>query len=174
MISHWPTLDDFEHLSDDHELLISQVSYIVMLLTSLGGKPSGLARMHSEVTRRAGILQRHIVEHFAYEETAAFPQLIEMYSEFETRLQTTLGQHKGVLEALEEFLVALSEDPSQMNPVAVIDKGIAFETVFVNHATQESRLIRQLVADELANCEFFVSPRPVVDADQASPDEPLK
>ena len=145
-----------------------------MLLTSLGSKPSRLARMQSEVTRRAATLQRHIVEHFAYEEATTFPQLVEMYSEFETRFQATMAQHRSVLEALEEFLVALNEDPTRMNPVAVIDKGIAFETVFVNHATQESRLLRQLVADELASSEFFVTPHSVVDATHSIPDESLK
>ncbi len=137
-------MDDLELLSDDHSLLRSQVIHAMALLKSLleGGIES--ATLYSEIVGQMDLLHAQLVEHFEFEEEIAFPKLEERFPMFMPQLQTFLGQHDQILEALEELRLALKLNFSQLEHGSALSKAAFFETVFERHATSETQLFDEL------------------------------
>jgi hypothetical protein len=144
-------MNDLEFLADDHMLLSSQVIHVLALVRAVDSGRFGLAGLNNEIVRQTEMLSGQLAEHFAFEEVTAFPHLEEKYPQFKSRLRAMLTQHSGVLEAFEGFRAGLNADPNSANLSQLLERGTIFESAFERHATEETKLLREIAASE--NCE---------------------
>ena len=137
-------MDDLDFLADDHTLLSSQVIHVVALVKAFCDGQFEMARLDTELARQIELLQKQLAEHFAFEEVIAFPHLQRRYPEFGPKLQAILTQHTGVHKAFERFRSALNQEPFQLDHANLILMGMAFQTAFEQHATEETQVLNEI------------------------------
>ncbi len=137
-------MDDLNFIADDHALLSSQVIHLVALLKASDEGRFELAGLDNEILQQTEILQSQLAEHFAFEEVTAFPHLLARYPKYSSRLRALLAQHDDIRLVFEDYRSALDDTPFPFDHARLLAKGIAFETAFESHATEETRLLNEI------------------------------
>jgi iron-sulfur cluster repair protein YtfE (RIC family) len=119
-------------LVHDHEVLTSQVEHVGALVSGVADRGFPAAAMREELVQQVEMLKVQLIEHFAFEEEAAFPYLIQAIPNDAERLRALARAHDRIARCLVEVaeLVRLTTRETllpQTGPIAA-----AFET-FVNH-----------------------------------------
>jgi hemerythrin-like domain-containing protein len=125
-------MDAVRMLVHDHEVLTSQVEHVSALVHGLLGKEFAPASMRDELLGQVDLLKDQMLEHFGFEEEAAFPFLIDAMPEDSEKLRALTLAHERIARCLVEVseLIRLTTKDTlelQTGPIAA-----AFDR-FVNH-----------------------------------------
>lgn len=142
-------MDELKLLLDDHALLSSTVIHVAALVRRFAVGRFEAAGLQAEIARQVELLREQLVQHFDFEETTAFPTLEETFPSHREHLQTFVAQHDGILRVFEILRTELSFEGAPVDPRSVQRKALAFERVFEEHATAETKLFNELAAQAL-------------------------
>jgi iron-sulfur cluster repair protein YtfE (RIC family) len=139
-------------LLDDHALLSSSVIHVVALVRRFAVGRFEAAGLQMEIARQVELLREQLVQHFEFEETTAFPHLEEVFPAYQEQFQQFVAHHDGILRVFEIVRTELSFEGAPADGRSVQRKALAFERVFEEHATAETKLFNEL-ASQLPEAE---------------------
>lgn len=89
-------------LVHDHEVLTSQVEHVAALVNGLLQKSFEPATIREELMQQVELLKDQLLEHFGFEEEAAFPFLMKAMPNDASRLQAMSVDHDRIARHLVE------------------------------------------------------------------------
>jgi hemerythrin-like domain-containing protein len=95
-------MDAVRMLVHDHEVLTSQVEHVSALIYGLVGKKFTPDAMRDELVQQVGLLKDQLLEHFGFEEEAAFPYLLTAMPTEGERLRSLSQSHDRIARCLAE------------------------------------------------------------------------
>lgn len=140
-------MDAVRMLVHDHEVLTSQVEHVSALVYGLAGRDFGPESMRDELLQQVEILKDQVLEHFGFEEEAAFPFLTNAMPSESDQLRALALAHDRIARDLVEVaeLIHLTTKMTLGPQTASI--AAAFER-FVNgyrsHVREESELLDKM------------------------------
>ena len=131
-------------LVHDHEVLTSQVEHVRALVRGLLGKAFAPESLYEELLQQADSLRDQLLEHFGFEEEAAFPFLVNALSEHAETLRSLSLAHERVVRCLVEVvdLVRLTTKDTlglQLGPIAAAFE--RFANAYSSHVNEESEVL---------------------------------
>ncbi|HEY5958939.1 MAG TPA: hemerythrin domain-containing protein [Polyangiaceae bacterium] len=125
-------MDAVRMLVHDHEVLTSQVEHVSALIYGLVGKEFSPEPLRDELVQQIESLKDQLLEHFGFEEEAAFPYLLSAMPEAAERLRSLAQAHDRIARCLVEVAeLALLTTRATLGPQTGAIAA-AFER-FVNH-----------------------------------------
>src|SRR5512145_2378187 len=95
-------MDAVRMLVHDHEVLTSQVEHVAALVNGLLQKSFEPAMIREELMQQVELLKDQLLEHFGFEEEAAFPFLMKAMPNDASRLQAMSVDHDRIARHLVE------------------------------------------------------------------------
>lgn len=138
------SMEELKLLLDDHALLSSSVIHVVALVRRFAVGRFEAAGLQAEIVRQVELLHEQLVHHFDFEETTAFSRLEELFPTYREQFQNYVAQHDGILRLFEIVRTELSFEGAAVDGRSVQRKSLAFERVFEEHATAETKLFNEL------------------------------
>lgn len=134
-------------LVHDHDVLTSQVEHVAAMLHGLSGSSFDAATLRDELINQVDLLKDQLLEHFAFEEEAAFPYLINAMPEDAPRLRAMSGAHDRVARCLVEVSELLRVTTRetlarQSGPIAATYE--RFLNHYRSHVSEESEVLSSL------------------------------
>jgi hemerythrin-like domain-containing protein len=139
-------MDVLKLLVDDHALLSSSVIHVVALVRRFAAGRFEAAGLQVEIVKQVELLHEELVHHFEFEETTAFSRLEELFPLHRVQLQNFIAQHDGILRVFEIVRTELSFEGAPADGRSAQRKALAFERVFEEHATAETKLFNELAS----------------------------
>jgi len=131
-------------LVHDHEVLTSQVEHVTALVRGLFDRSFAPGALHEELLQQIDSLRDQMLEHFGFEEEAAFPFILTVLPENAAALRALSAAHERIVRCLAEFvdLVRLTSKDTlelQMGPIAAALE--RFTNAYDSHVNEESELL---------------------------------
>lgn len=131
-------------LVHDHEVLTSQVEHVGALVHGLLERSFAPDTLHDELVQQVDSLRDQMLEHFGFEEEAAFPFLTNALPENAEMLRSLALAHERIARCLVEVadLVRLTTKETlglQTGPIAAaFDR---FDNAYRSHVNEESEVL---------------------------------
>ena len=109
-----------------------------------------------EIVKQVELLHEELVHHFDFEETTAFSRVEKLFPPYREQLQNFIAQHDGILRVFEIVRTELSFEGAPADGRSAQRKALAFERVFEEHATAETKLFNEL-ASKLSDTKSLTS-----------------
>jgi hemerythrin-like domain-containing protein len=137
-------MDAVRMLVHDHEVLTSQVEHVRALVRGLLGKTFAPESLYEELLQQVDSLRDQLLEHFGFEEEAAFPFLVNALPEHAETLRSLCLAHERVVRCLIEVvdLVRLTTRDTlglQLGPIASAFE--RFANAYGSHVDEESEVL---------------------------------
>jgi DUF438 domain-containing protein len=146
-VTHSDPLEAFEH---DHRALNEQVLRLGPLLAKLERGDSESAA--DALVEHLVALRDDLFLHFAREEEALFPYLVELAPDLEAAVTELVGMHDEICGAVARMVHVAGEDVRLGGLLPLFDR---FELAYAQHAQAERRLLeiatQRLSEDERSN-----------------------
>lgn len=131
-------------LVHDHEVLTSQVEHVSALVYGLLGRDFAPEPLRDELLQQVDLLKDQLLEHFGFEEEAAFPFLSHAMPDEADRLRSLAQAHDRIARCLVEVsdLIRLTTKTTLGLQTGVI--AAAFERFMNNyrsHVREESEVL---------------------------------
>jgi hemerythrin-like domain-containing protein len=137
-------MDAVRMLVHDHEVLTSQVEHVGALLFGLVGKDFAPESMRNELVQQVELLKDQLLEHFGFEEEAAFPFLVNAMPEDAERLRSLASTHDRIARCLIEVadLIRLTtNDTLGLQTAAIAGAFDGFVNHYRSHVREESGVL---------------------------------
>lgn len=119
-------------LVHDHDVLTSHVEHISALMYGLIGRKFSPDAMRDELLQQLELLRDQLLEHFGFEEEAAFPFLAEKLPDHGPAVRSLMQAHDRIGRALSEALELVALTTRETFSLQVAPVAETFER-FVNH-----------------------------------------
>jgi hemerythrin-like domain-containing protein len=137
-------MDAVRMLVHDHEVLTSQVEHVGALLFGLLGRDFAPESMRDELVQQVDLLKDQLLEHFGFEEEAAFPFLVHAMPEDAERLRSLASTHDRIVRSLIEVvdLIRLTtKDTLGLQTGAISGAFEGFVNHYRCHVREESEVL---------------------------------
>jgi hemerythrin-like domain-containing protein len=137
-------MDAVRMLVHDHEVLTSQVEHVGALLFGLLDKTFAPESMRDELLQQVELLKDQLLEHFGFEEEAAFPYLVDAMPVNADRLRSLASTHDRIARCLIEVadLIRLTtKDTLGLQTGAIAGAFEGFLNHYRSHVRDESEIL---------------------------------
>jgi hemerythrin-like domain-containing protein len=137
-------MDAVRMLVHDHGVLTSQVEHVGALVKGLLDKTFSPEALHDELLQQIELLRDQMLEHFGFEEEAAFPFIVDVLPEQAVPLRSLIVAHEQIarqLVSVVELLGLTNKDTLglQVGPIAsTFDR---FLNVYRSHVSEEVQFL---------------------------------
>lgn len=131
-------------LVHDHEVLTSQVEHVAALVQGLSDRSFDPASIREELIKQVELLKDQLMEHFGFEEEAAFPFLTKVMPEDAPRLQAMSLEHDRVarhLVEVSELLRLTTRQTLQLQTGPIAATFEQFLNCYRSHVHDESEVL---------------------------------
>lgn len=143
-------MDAVRMLVHDHGVLTSHVEHVSAIMYGLIGRKFAPESMRDELVQQLELLRDQLLEHFGFEEEAAFPFLAERLPQHAPMVRALAQAHDRIGKALSnvhELILLTTRDtfPPQVAPIAEAFEN--FVTCYRSHVREESEVLDVLEAE---------------------------
>lgn len=134
-------------LVHDHDVLTSQVEHVAAMLHGLSGNDFDAATLRDELINQVDLLKDQLLEHFAFEEEAAFPYLTNAMPEDAPRLHSMSAAHDRVARCLVEvsdLLRVTTRETLARQTGPIVATFERFLNHYRSHVSEESEVLSTL------------------------------
>lgn len=134
-------------LVHDHDVLTSQVEHVAAMVSGLSGNSFDAATLRDELINQVDLLKDQLLEHFAFEEEAAFPYLTSAIPEDAPRLRSMSAAHDRIARCLvevSELLRLTTRDTIQPQTGPIAATFERFLNHYRSHVREESEVLSSL------------------------------
>lgn len=134
-------------LVHDHDVLTSQVEHVAAIVRGMSSHHFDAAALRDELINQVDLLKDQMLEHFAFEEEAAFPYLTNAMPEDAPRLSQMSAAHDRIARCLVEVsellrLTSRETIQPQTGPIAATFE--RFVNHYRSHVREESEVLTTL------------------------------
>ena len=143
-------MDAVRMLVHDHDVLTSHVEHISALMFGLTGRQFAPEAMRDQLLQQLELLRDQMLEHFGFEEEAAFPFLVEKVPGHAQAVRALMQAHDRIGRSLTETveLVTLTNRDTfslQVSPVA--ESFERFVNNYRSHVREEAEVLTAMEAE---------------------------
>jgi hemerythrin-like domain-containing protein len=143
-------MDAVRMLVHDHDVLTSHVEHVSALMYGLVGRKFSPESLHDELVQQLELLKDQLLEHFGFEEEAAFPYLAEKLPQHREGVRSLSVAHDRIARALTEaydLLRLTNRDTLALQVGPIAEAFERFVNGYRNHVREESDILSAMEAE---------------------------